>query len=229
MSIKIPPRKYLTFRELLLRWQCTENDLRYLIVNGELKPAVKATEPLKLVDWEYDPMADGCVPCGHKQDAQGFQVEVQPTGWLYLQSPGHIAPLNCEFRLASRERDPDVPAEPWDAPLYDWFWLPHEIEIASVELEAAFLMEEVLRYESIHDIEAPQQHRAEKSVGTRERDTLLSIIAVVCREAKLDYSKSSKTAALIQGSAARLGISIGETTIEGHLKKIPDALAARMR
>lgn len=229
MAIKIPPRKYLAFSELLLRWQCTENDLRYLIVNGELKPAIKATEPLKQVDWEYDSLTDECVPCGHKEDAQGYQVEIQPTGWLYLQRPGHLTPLNCEFRLVTRGRDPDVPEVPWDTPTDHWFWLPHEIEMATVELEAAFLMDEVVRYESIHDGEAPQQHRAEKPVGTRERSTLLSILAVVCREAKLDYSKSAKTAALIHDSAARLGISVGETTIEGHLKKIPDALATRMK
>lgn len=229
MVIKIPPRKYLTFNELLLRWQCTENDLRYLIVNGELKPAIKATQPLKLVDWEYDVMAEGCVPCGNKENGSGYAIEVQPTGWLYLQYPAHITPLNCEFRLASRARDPSAPAEPWDPPLYDWFWLPYEIEMASVELEAAFLMEEVLKYETRHDAEAPQPHRVEKPIGTRERDTLLTIIAVACREAKLDYSKPSKTAALIQDSAAKLGIAIGETTVEGHLKKIPEALRARMK
>jgi hypothetical protein len=34
---------------------------------------------------------------------------------------------------------------------------------------------------------------------------------------------------MIQGAAALMQISIGETTIEGHLKKIPDALATRMK
>lgn len=68
-----------------------------------------------------------------------------------------------------------------------------------------------------------------KPLGTRERDTLLSVIAALCKEAKLDYTKPAKTAGLIQSTAAGMGISIGETTIENHLKKIPNALATRTR
>jgi hypothetical protein len=69
----------------------------------------------------------------------------------------------------------------------------------------------------------------DKPLTTRERETLLTIIAALCKEAKLDYTKHSKTAGLIQSTAATMGLSIGETTIEGHLKKIPDALATRMK
>ncbi len=69
----------------------------------------------------------------------------------------------------------------------------------------------------------------EKPLSTRERDTLLTIIAVLCKEAKFDYIKHSKTAGLIQSTAAGMGVAIGETTIEGHLKKIPDALATRIK
>ena len=69
----------------------------------------------------------------------------------------------------------------------------------------------------------------DKPLSTRERDTLLTIIAVLCKEAKLDYIKHSKTAGLIQSTAATMGVAIGETTIEGHLKKIPDALATRIK
>jgi hypothetical protein len=69
----------------------------------------------------------------------------------------------------------------------------------------------------------------EKPLSTTERNTLLTIIAVLCKEAKLNHVKHSKTAGLIQSTAAGMGISIGETTIENHLKKIPNALAGRMK
>jgi hypothetical protein len=68
-----------------------------------------------------------------------------------------------------------------------------------------------------------------KPLATRERDTLLTIIAVLCKEAKLDYTKHAKIAGLIQSTAATMGVAIGETTIEGHLKKIPNALVTRMK
>ena len=70
---------------------------------------------------------------------------------------------------------------------------------------------------------------AEKPLATTERNTLLTIIASLCKEAKLDHTKHAKTAGLIQSTAASMGLSIGETTIEGHLKRIPNALAGRMR
>ncbi|OUM01780.1 hypothetical protein A8M77_14560 [Variovorax sp. JS1663] len=66
-------------------------------------------------------------------------------------------------------------------------------------------------------------------IHPKVQKTLLTIIAVLCKEAKLDYTKPAKTAGLIQSLAEGMGVSIGETTIEGHLKKIPDALESRMK
>jgi len=70
---------------------------------------------------------------------------------------------------------------------------------------------------------------ADLPLKERERDTLLTIIAALCKEAKIPYDKPAKAAGLIKSTAATMGASIGETTIEGHLKKIPDALATRMK
>lgn len=69
----------------------------------------------------------------------------------------------------------------------------------------------------------------EKSLSTKELNTVLVIIAALCKDAGYDYTKASKTAGLIQSTAAKMGASIGETTIEGYLKKIPDALGTRMK
>ncbi len=69
----------------------------------------------------------------------------------------------------------------------------------------------------------------EANISQKVQNTLLCMIAVLCKEAKLDYEKHAKTAGLIQSAAAQMGLSLGETTIEGYLKKIPDALTARMK
>ena len=66
-------------------------------------------------------------------------------------------------------------------------------------------------------------------LSTRERNTLLSIIAVLCKEAKIDYESCAKSACIIKDLTATIGLSIGESTIESHLKRIPDALEARMK
>lgn len=91
--------------------------------------------------------------------------------------------------------------------------------------------------ESLSQVDAPKPSNDllkdfpedDRPIGTKERNTLLTIIAVLCNDAKLDYRRPAKTAGLIQGMAASMGVSIGETTIENHLKKIPSALETRMK
>ena len=72
-------------------------------------------------------------------------------------------------------------------------------------------------------------HQGEKPLLTRERNTLLTIIAALCKEAKYDYKTPAKTAGFIRGVMAGMGVDVGETTIEGYLKKIPDALESRAK
>ena len=67
----------------------------------------------------------------------------------------------------------------------------------------------------------------EKPVGTKERNTLLAIIGVLCKEARIDHTKHSKAAGLIESTASKMGVSIAETTIENHLKNVADALRSR--
>lgn len=78
--------------------------------------------------------------------------------------------------------------------------------------------------------EVPEQGLSDtRLLGTKERNTLLAIIAVLSKESKIDYTKHSKAAATIQNLADNMGVSIGETTIEGHLKKIPEAVRSRSK
>lgn len=68
-----------------------------------------------------------------------------------------------------------------------------------------------------------------KKLTNRERETLLVIIAALSKEAKIDISKVSKTGDLIANLTQILGAPIGATTIETHLKKIPEALQNRTK
>lgn len=88
----------------------------------------------------------------------------------------------------------------------------------------------VIRVSEIMALQAKLDGSAlDKPVSTRERNTLLTIIGVLCKEAGFDYSRTAKTAGLIESAAANLGVGIGETTVEGHLKKVSDAMGTRMK
>jgi hypothetical protein len=67
-----------------------------------------------------------------------------------------------------------------------------------------------------------------KPIATlRERETLLIIIAALAKEARVDITKTSKSASIIESLTQQLGSPVGSTTIERHLKSIFIALESR--
>lgn len=69
----------------------------------------------------------------------------------------------------------------------------------------------------------------DKPLSDKERETLLIIIAALAKEAKVDISKTSKAGDLIANMTQLIGAPVGATTIETHLKKIPQALENRAK
>ena len=63
----------------------------------------------------------------------------------------------------------------------------------------------------------------------RERATLLTIIAALADEADIDISKASKAGVIIEARTVELGARVAARTIEGHLKRISDALDRRRK
>lgn len=68
-----------------------------------------------------------------------------------------------------------------------------------------------------------------KPVGTRQLNTLLTIIAAACEYGKLELKTPAKTAGVIRQTMSGMGVDVGETTIEGYLKEIPTALALKSK
>lgn len=104
---------------------------------------------------------------------------------------------------------------------YHWFEEPVVVSMRDVRVTSAAIKT------ILENSTSPSAQ--EKPIETRERNTLLSIIGVLCKEAGHDITKPAKAASTIQSTAASMGISIGETTIEMHIKKVIDALATRTK
>jgi hypothetical protein len=113
--------------------------------------------------------------------------------------------------------------------------LKHNGEISGADVTAAhkdlleFAAENVQLKIKLAEVEKNKINLSSEPIHTRERNTLLSIIGVLCKEAKIDISRPSKAAGCIESTAAIMGVSLGNSTIEAHLKKVPDSLAARMK
>lgn len=67
------------------------------------------------------------------------------------------------------------------------------------------------------------------SLASRERKTLLIIIAALARVAKIDINSPGKAALYIEGLTDEMGARASKRAIENHLKNIPDALESRMK
>lgn len=218
MAIKLPERNYFRFSELMSRWQCNEDDIRYLIVNRKLRPSYFIDHTFKLEELVKHE-SGGVVRVPVDSD-----MEFHPRGLFYLHFPGQRAAFDCTFGAVSENRErPNFVGE-WK----DFFVLSEELTLAQVLEFGVVTLEELAKVE--RDLASQGERDSSSKVLTnRERDTLLTIIAVLCKEAGHDYTKHAKTAGLIRDTAAEMDVSIGETTIENHLKKIPDALAGRMK
>ncbi len=67
----------------------------------------------------------------------------------------------------------------------------------------------------------------EKPLGSRERATLLTIIAALAKGAGIDVSMASKAGEVIEALTTKIDARIAARTVEDHLKRIPDALERR--
>jgi hypothetical protein len=70
---------------------------------------------------------------------------------------------------------------------------------------------------------------SDKPLSTRERNTLLVIIAALAKEAKIEISKPSKAAIQIEELTEKMGVRVDHTTIESKIKLIDDALESRAK
>src|SRR5262249_22162370 len=65
-----------------------------------------------------------------------------------------------------------------------------------------------------------QGNGLEKPVGARERATLLTIIAALAKEAKIDVTKASKAGVTISNLTSAMGQEIAPNTVARHLRNL---------
>jgi hypothetical protein len=78
------------------------------------------------------------------------------------------------------------------------------------------------------DQNSRSQPGGKANLGSKERNTLLILIAALCREAKVDYKQRGISAA-IQKMTEEIGAPVSDDTINRVLKQIDSALESRSR
>ena len=108
------------------------------------------------------------------------------------------------------------------------FELTSPIGMAHALKQEVFMPNEVARVEATSDDQSAVQ-TTEKPLTTKERKTLLTIIAALAKYGKIDIKEYGKSAEFISGLTDEIGANVSKRAIEDHLKKIPDALEIRMK
>lgn len=213
-------RTQLTFNELIERWGWDENDMRDAVIHQGLAPSYFFSGAV----WQRPSDETG----GRPRAGATSVYEL-----MFLANFHATGALDGFFDRCAREPD----AFEKNGDVYEVGGVGVEmsrVSLTDVLEKGSVVMSEVTRFEdsqksSSEDEIAAGVNMLLKPVNTVERNVLLAIIAVLCKEAGIDYKTHAKSAALIKHGADLLGISIGDSTIEGHLKKIPSALATRIK
>ena len=115
--------------------------------------------------------------------------------------------MNKTGVIVASEQGKKYQFPPWNAPL------PKD----SIVVVKRTLLDAALR--QIHENNQPTHVRS-KDLGSRERTTLLTIIAALAKEAEIDISQPSKAALVIERLTELLGERVAARTIEDKLNLI---------
>ena len=222
--MKFVAKKHYTFAELQVRWGCEQSDLVQAVIDHELIPSVhiyRGNYELKIFEYDYDADSDK----NRLSVDSILNGEDRATEWCdgfhYLIWPHRTGVSDCEFHyfslLATGHDEGDI-----------CFALASPIGIPYLLEHGVFMPKEVARVEAFGDGQSESKNTA-KPLSNRERDTLLTIIAALCKEAKIDISSPSKAGDFIASLTDSIGAHVAKRTIEEHLKKIPNALETRMK
>lgn len=224
---QLQPRDYLTFAELMKRWQISENDLRYAIICGALKPCIRLNGRHGNHDW--CDLIEVEIVAYPMTDERGQIVEVTPDGWQYLQDPMQTTAFDCQFRWASHERDP-IKMD-FSNPNRTWFQVGTETKLEDVMEKGVFLNDEIKKYEidNPHLCGRVEITATEKSLGNRERETLLKlVIGLAIKGYGYDPSAQKNTATKeITDDLADLEIFLDTDTVRKYLKEAVSAVLPR--
>lgn len=218
--MKFIEKKHYTFDELTVRWECGLNDLVQAVIGGELIPCVHINGTYSLCLFTANNHADGWLKIDSVSEGD-CSAKKGRTGFHYLISPRRTGVADCEFshfsENATDHHEGDICYE-----LISPLGIKHVLE------EGVFMSEEVARVESTYDNKSEEQTK-KKQLSTKERDTLLTIIAVLAKHGKIEIKEWGKSAQFISGLTDEMGVHVSKRAIEDHLKKIPDALEVRMK
>lgn len=194
-------------------------------INEDGEPVEPPAWLKELVEKSFDEPIKYKIPTLETHDSKAGE----PITRGFVVQPKHQKVLLKMFRQGLIQLFEPLSHVPVDPEIGDFFLRDAKLSFDDFVKFANEIGIEVTCATDVQALVRAEQPNTTKVLGTREKNTLLVILAAACKEANLDYTKPAKTAAMIEDICLKMGLSIGNTTIEGHLKSIPNALEARMK
>jgi len=94
--------------------------------------------------------------------------------------------------------------------------------------DAVYAVRTKVLQEFVQKVSGDPAEDNERPLSTRHRNTLLTVIAALCKEAGIDYRERG-TAKRISIAVSELGAAVSEDTIRGFLSDIPEAVESRSK
>jgi uncharacterized protein (TIGR02391 family) len=159
MAIKFPERGYLTFAELVSRWKCEADDVRYAVTLQMIMPSMHFSERLDGLYWVHETQENGSpLILTLRRKPEDEDVFWSPDGWYYLREPRTTGPHACEFLHLCVKPFAPIFREPTKG---IWYWVPRPITLSEVEERGVFMMHEVLKFEERYGGEQKLEERTE--------------------------------------------------------------------
>lgn len=176
MDIKFPERKYITPKELLERWACTEPQLRELIITKQLIPSFVMEGVAAKARFEFSEEEGYWLPrvityFDEDEDRERARF-FETSGEYFLLHPYRLSASNCRFVYFSKDRNHKEGAS--DENLCFILTKGYKY-LDDVFNDGLIAMSEVRRFEEAMTSLSVKN----KSLTTRERDTLLAIIGAL--------------------------------------------------
>lgn len=98
-----------------------------------------------------------------------------------------------------------------------------------VSRAAIVALEKSLEQQPLAATAGEPDENPDSPLGTKERNTLLTLIGLIADLAKLDIAAPSKAASVLGSAADLRGVKLSPRSIEEHLKRVPNAMLSKSK
>lgn len=208
-------KKYLTFQELLIRWDCEKKDIHYMIMEEELIPSIFWDDLVYLMQWQPNRKKPSRLIL-HPQKAGRHRFHcVHMMETFHLRIPTKTGVLKYHFAHGTLELNEVIKesGKPWYRLAYgSEDGSTANINQDEIESNCVFMLEGIENIETLGDVperlnaivvneKLTELQEVEKLLKDRERNSLYRIIAALCATLLNENSRNANKAFLKNQSA----------------------------